>query len=216
MDSWLVLRRDGVILNQSTKRDNWSFKKFSKASFIWCLPIRQEILNISQIDKTFHGVCPPFFSRPDCNSTADVPSFTLRTALSAIPFVCDQCGVDRIMIPRKIFTGFANFQGIVSVNDFWLPVRLQELLQAPFGFLRSFCFARIRLNPLGSQVLHHDCISMVVSRFTPFTENFVIGCDRITKIFCTKFDSANTSSARSPCDFGPLTDLAISDLSRSE
>ena len=30
----------------------------------------------------------------DCNSTADVPSLTLRTALSAIPFVSDLCGVD--------------------------------------------------------------------------------------------------------------------------
>ena len=34
------------------------------------------------------------------------------------------------MILGKIFTGFAKFQGIVSVNDFWLPIRLQELLQA--------------------------------------------------------------------------------------
>ena len=35
-----------------------------------------------------------FLSRPDCNNTAEVPSFTLRTALSAIPFVSDLCGVD--------------------------------------------------------------------------------------------------------------------------
>ena len=77
-------------------------------------------------------------------------------------------------------------------------------------FLRSFCFARIRLVPLSSQVLHHDCKSMIVSRFTTFTDNFVIGCNQITKIFCTKFDSANESSARGPCDFGPLADLAIS------
>ena len=33
-------------------------------------------------------------SRPDRNNTADVPSFTLHTALSAIPFVSDLCGVD--------------------------------------------------------------------------------------------------------------------------
>ena len=32
--------------------------------------------------------------RPECNNTAEVPSFTLRTALSAIPFVTDLCGVD--------------------------------------------------------------------------------------------------------------------------
>ena len=35
-----------------------------------------------------------FPSRPDCNNTAEVPFFTLRTALSAIPFVSDLCGVD--------------------------------------------------------------------------------------------------------------------------
>ena len=35
------------------------------------------------------------------------------------------------MIPGEIFTGFAEFQGIVSVNDFWFPIGLQELLQAP-------------------------------------------------------------------------------------
>ena len=114
------------------------------------------------------------------------------------------------MIPGKIFTGFAKFQGIVSVNDFRLPIRLQELLQAPLCFLRSFCFARIRLDPLGGQVLHHDCMSVIVSRFTTFTENFVICCNQITKNFCTRYDSANTSSARGPCDFGPLADLAIS------
>ena len=50
-----------------------------------------------------------------------------------------------------------------------------------------FCFTRIRLNRLDGQVLHHDCISMIVSRFTTFTENFVI-------CHCT-----STSSARCPC-----------------
>ena len=69
------------------------------------------------------------------------------------------------MIPGEIFTGFAKFQGIVSVNDFRLPIWLQELLQAPLFFLRSFCFGRIRLDPLGDQVLYHDCISVIVSRF---------------------------------------------------
>ena len=82
--------------------------------------------------------------------------------------------------------------------------------QAPLRFLRSFCFARIRLDPLGGQVLHHDCISIIVSRFTSFTENFVICCYQVTKIFCTKYGAAIASSARGPCNFGPLTYLAIS------
>ena len=116
----------------------------------------------------------------------------------------------RTMIPGKIFTSFATFQGIVSVHDFRLPIRLQELMQAPLCFLRRFCFARIRLDPLGGQVLHHDCISMIVSRFTTFTENLAICCNQITKIFCTRYGSANASYARGSCNFGPLTDLAIS------
>ena len=51
---------------------------------------------------------------------------------------------------------------------------------------------------------------MIVSRFTTFTENFVICCYQVTKNFCTKYGSAIASSARGPCNFGPLTDLAIS------
>ena len=111
------------------------------------------------------------------------------------------------MLPGEIFTSFAEFQGIVSTNDFRIPVGLQELLQAPLCFLRSFCFARIRLDPLGGQVLHHDCISMIVSRFTTFTENFEICCNQITKIFCTRYGSANASSARNPCNLGPLSSM---------
>ena len=72
--------------------------------------------------------------------------------------------------------------GLSQKNDFRLPIRLQELLQAPLCFLRSFCFARIRLDPLCGQVLHHDCISMMVSRFTTFTENFVICCNQIHEV----------------------------------
>ena len=43
-----------------------------------------------------------------------------------------------------------------------------------------FVFHGYWLDPLGGEVLHNDCISMIVSRFTTFTE----------------YDSANTSSAR--------------------
>ena len=66
------------------------------------------------------------------------------------------------------------------------------------------------LDPLGGQVLHHECISVIVSRFTTFTKNFVICCYQITHIFCTVFGSASPSPARGPCDFCPLADLVIS------
>ena len=106
----------------------------------------------------------------------------------------------RATIPGEIFTNFVNFQGIVSVNDFRIPLGFKELLQASLGFLWSFFFARIRLDPLGGQVLHHDCISMIVSRFTTFTENFAICCYQVTEIFSTWYGSANASSARCPCN----------------
>ena len=38
MDSWLVFRRYRVIFNQWTKRNDWSFKWFSKTSFVWSFP----------------------------------------------------------------------------------------------------------------------------------------------------------------------------------
>ena len=90
------------------------------------------------------------------------------------------------------------------------PIWPQELLQAPLCYLRSFCFAQIRLDPLGGQVLHHDCISVIVSRFAIVTEDFVICCYQVTKIFSTRHGFAFASSARSPCNFGPLADLTIS------
>ena len=112
------------------------------------------------------------------------------------------------MIPGKILTGFAKVQGIGSENGFRLPIRLHKLLQAPFVFPEKFLFCT-ELDPLGGQVLHHGCISMIVSRFTTFTQKFVICCNQITKIFCTRYDFANTSSAWGPRDLGLLADLAI-------
>ena len=77
-------------------------------------------------------------------------------------------------------------------------------------FLWSFCLARICLDPLGGPVLHHDCISVIVSRFAIVTEDLLICCYQVTKFFCTRYGSAIASSARGPCNCGPLTDLAIS------
>ena len=38
----------------------------------------------------------------------------------------------------------------------------------------------------------------------------MICCNQITRIFCTRYGSANASSALGPYDVGPLADLAIS------
>ena len=52
------------------------------------------------------------------------------------------------MIPGKIFTGFAEFQGIVCVNDFRLPIGLQELFASFFEFPVKFLFCTDTLGSI--------------------------------------------------------------------
>ena len=54
------------------------------------------------------------------------------------------------------------------------------------------------------------CVSVIVSRFTSFTENFVICCWQVTNIFCSKYWISSAFSARRPCNLGPLAYFAIS------
>ena len=113
-------------------------------------------------------------SRPDRNNTADVPSFTLHTALSAIPFVSDLCGVDVQWFQEESSQDLPNSKELSVYTTWGFLFGSKNFWQAPLCFLRSFRSARIRLDPLGGQVLHHDCISMITAWFTFFTENF---CD---------------------------------------
>ena len=210
MDSWLVLRSRSVILNQWTEWNNRSFKKLPKTSFIGRLPFRQEILNVPQIGVAFHGICPPTFIQTWLQQYSR-GAFLYSAHCSFSNSICFwSVWCRRTMIPGKIFTSFAEFQGIVSVNDFRFPIRLQELLQAPLCFLWSFCFARICLDPSSGQVLHHDCVAMIVSRFAIVIKDVVICWNQITKICGSRYGFAIASSAWGPCNFGPFTDLAIS------
>ena len=87
MQSRRVFGRSRVKIYHRSKRNNRAMKWYSESPLMRCLPIRQEILNVSQTAAAFHGIRPPFSSRPDRNSTAGVPSPFLRNALSAIPLV---------------------------------------------------------------------------------------------------------------------------------
>ena len=137
---------------------------------------------------------------PDCNNTAEVPSFTLRTALSAIPFVSDPCGVDVQWLQERSSQALPNSKELSVYLTFGFLSGSKIFCKLLWVSWENFCFARIRLDPLGGQVLHHDCIPVIVSRFAIVTEDLVICCHQVTKIFCTRVS----------CNFGPLTDLAIS------
>ena len=107
---------------------------------------------------TFHRICPPIFIQTWLQQHSRGASF-YSAHCSFSNSICFRSGwCRRAMIRGEIFTSLPN-QRIVSVNDFWFPLGFQELLQAPFP--QKFCLARIRLNPLGGQVLHHDCISVI-------------------------------------------------------
>ena len=56
-----VLRRDKVIFDHCSKGYYWTVKGHSEPPFMWCLPIRQEILNVSQIAITLYGIRPTIF-----------------------------------------------------------------------------------------------------------------------------------------------------------
>ena len=81
----------------------------------------------------FHGICPTIF-HPDLIATI------LQTYLLSLCVLLSQQShlFPICVVHEKIFTGFAKFQGTVSVNDIRLPIRLQELLQPPLCFLRKF------------------------------------------------------------------------------
>ena len=86
---------------------------------------------------------PPTIFHPSLISTV-----MQKFLLSAIPFLSDLCGVEVQGFQENSFTSIAKFQGIVSVNDFWFPGRLQELFLALLCFLRSCLFTWVRLYPL--------------------------------------------------------------------
>ena len=196
MDSWLILRSKRVILNQWTKRN------FSKASFIWCLfpSDKRSWMFRRQVQHSMESA-HHFSSRPDCNNTAEVPSFALRAALSAIPFVSDRCGVDVQWFQERSSQALPNSKELSVLMTFGSLSGSRYFCKLLWVSCEVCVLHGYDWIHWGSQVLHHDCISMTVSKFT---ENFVICYNQITKIFCTKYDFAIASSA---C---PFTDLAIS------
>ena len=97
----------------------------------------------------FHGICPPIFIQTWLQQYGRGVFFYSAHCSFSNPICFWSVWCWRKMFPGKIFTSSAKFQGIASVNDFGLPCWLQELLQTPLCFLRSFCFARICLEPLG-------------------------------------------------------------------
>ena len=208
--SWQVFGRYRVIFYHRTKWNYWSFEWFAESPFVRCLPIKQEILNVSKIAVALHGIRPPFLIQTWLQQYSRSSLFNPAYRSLSNPNCFWTMKRWRTMIPGKIFTCFPKFHRVVSVNGFWFPRRLQELLEALFCFQRSFCFARIWLNPLSCHILYHDwhigdCLQIPSSRT-------VIWRYQVTKLFCTRYRCASAFSARSPCYLGLHADVAVSVL----
>ena len=155
MDSWLVLRNYRVILNQWTKWNNRSFEWLLKTSLVWSLPIRQEILNVSSARYNIPWNLSTNF-HPDLISTIlQTYLFSLCALLFQQSHLFPICVVSTYNDSRKDLQRLFQIPKICQCNDFRFPIWLQKLLQTPLCFLWSFCFARIWLDPLSGQVLHH-------------------------------------------------------------
>ena len=87
-------------------------------------------------------------------------------------------------------------------------VTLDEYLPITFPGEFSFYMGMIVPTVL-HQVLYHHGLSMIVSRFTLFTEKIVIHCNQVTNMFRSGHDCTSTSSARRPCYFRLQTKITI-------
>ena len=128
MKSRQVFRRNRVIFDNCSKRNNGASKWLSEPPLTRCLPTRQVVLNVSQIAATFRGIRPPFFVRTWLQQYRRCPSLILRTALSAIPLVSDLSGVDEEWFQDN------------SSHD--LPNSRELSVSMTFGFLvgsKNFC-----------------------------------------------------------------------------
>ena len=129
-----------MIFDHCSKQYYWSVKWHSEPPFIG-LSSRQTRDLECFADSSNIQWNPPTIFHPDLIATVLQCSFLYSAHCSLsnpISFRSVRC--QRTVIPEKVFTGFAKFKGTVSVNDFWFPGRLQELLHALWCFLRRFSF----------------------------------------------------------------------------
>ena len=123
--------------------------------------------------------------RPDCNNTAEVPSLlcALLSQQSHLSLICVVVG--RAMIPGEIFTSFAEISKELSVCMSLGFLSGSKNFACFSGFpTKVLVLHGYAWDPLSGQVLHHDCISVIVSRFAIVNKNLVTTCYRNESKHC--------------------------------
>ena len=59
------------------------------------------------------------------------------------------------------------------------------------------------------EILHSDCVPIVVARFSSFVEVFLLGSGSVAEHGCAEYAAVKTASAQSSRNVGPLADLAV-------
>ena len=87
----LVCRRDGLATGFGYERDEKSIELYTKLFLTRSLAIGHLVVHVAQEAITFHRRSPPLTGYATLKPVAvAVPSFTRRTALSAIPLVSER------------------------------------------------------------------------------------------------------------------------------
>ena len=165
---------------------------------MWCFPIRQSVLHISQITKNCHGIRPPIFIQSWLQQYGWRSFFHSSYCSLGYSIGLGSMKRRRVVMPGYFCTRFSKFQKVVCVHCSWCLRLLEELFQTLFRPLWSFRFTRRRLNPLSGEILSHDSVSMIVSRFTfpfrNFPRPFGLACSPHRLRWCLALDLSNSNS----------------------
>ena len=208
LESWLVFRRNRMMFN------HWRQTGLLVLSTVFQIALHMVFSHLSRGLEHFADVSnvpshQPTIFHPSQIATAQQKSllqFCVLLCLSATPFVSDRRGVDVKWVHDMSSQDLPKFQRIVCVmSDFRFSDGSRKISQTPLRPLRSLGFTRIKLYPLSGYILYHECVS-VFSKFTSFTEYFVICCYPVTSAL----------PAKRTRNLGSLALFAISAFSGSE
>ena len=90
-----------VILGHYSKRYYWSAQWHSEPPFIWCLPNRREILNVSQMAVAFHRIRPPFVTQTRLQIVPQMSILSLCALLFQRSYLFPICVVSTYNDSRK-------------------------------------------------------------------------------------------------------------------
>ena len=131
------------------KRDDWSLKWFSETSFVRSLPIRQEICDVSKMEKHSMESAQHFFIQTWLQQYCRRTFFhsahcSFRNTVGLRSVWCR-----RTMIPGEIFTGLAKIPRNCQCTWLLVSTRAPGNFANFSGFLVKFCFCTDMLGSIG-------------------------------------------------------------------